>query len=110
MQPNHVQRSLYFYVFKGNKKVLNNVQLKQMLRSPPPSSRQAITIFTVLLCSFLKSLLVNAGNSLFSVMLKVLQDSWVLSLDFFFHKFQQKKSSGIRSGNFPHQTMWSLKK
>ena len=90
MQPNNVQHSFYFCVFKGNKKVLNNVQLQQMLKSSPPSSRQAITIFTVLLCNFLKSLLVNAGNNLFSVMLKVLQDSWVLALDSFFQKSPQK--------------------
>lgn len=62
MQPNNVRHSFYFYVLKGNKKVLNNMQLQQMLRSPPPSSRQATTIFTVLLCNFLKSLLVNAGK------------------------------------------------
>lgn len=75
MKPNNVKHTFYFYGFKGKKKVLNNVRLQQMLKSLPPSSRQAIAFFTALLCNFLKSLLVNAGNSLFSVMLKVLQDS-----------------------------------
>ena len=40
-------------------------------------------------------MVVNAGNSLLTVMFKVLHASWVISVDFFFNKFTQKKKSGV---------------
>ena len=37
-------------------------------------------------CSFLRSLLVSASNSLFIVMFKILQASWVIAVDSFLKK------------------------
>lgn len=41
---------------------------------------------------FSKSMLASAGNSLFIVMSKVIQTSWVIALDSFFKKSPQKEA------------------
>ena len=40
-------------------------------------------------------MVVNAGNNLLALMFKVLHASWIISVDFFFKKFTQKKKSQV---------------
>jgi len=57
----------------------------------PTLLKTRIHIFHSVSLNISKRMVVNAGNSLLTVMFKVLHASWVIAVDFFFKKFTQKK-------------------
>jgi len=64
-----------------------------MLKTSTIFLKTGIYTFHTVSCTFSKSLLVSAGNSLFCVMFKVLRVSWIIAVDSLFKKSPQRKVS-----------------
>jgi len=60
-----------------------------------PHPLEDIHIFCSVSLNVSKRMVVDASNSLLTVMFKALHASWVISVDFFFKKFTQKKKNQV---------------